>query len=88
MEIDLGKVKAERGMSDTEILYSESASRIVIEVVPEKRKAVMDLFGRDAVCIGSSSQAPVLFIRSKSGQPIVSEAVADLKAAWKKTLDF
>ncbi|MCU0576456.1 MAG: phosphoribosylformylglycinamidine synthase subunit PurL [Desulfobacterota bacterium] len=88
MDINLDRIKSEKGMNDTEILYSESSSRIVVEVAQEKRKSFMALFGRDASCIGSSTQAPCLIIRSKSGQTLISEALADLKAAWKKTLDF
>ena len=88
MDIALERVKAEKGMNDTEILYSETSSRIVIEVAPEKMKGIMALFGRDAAWIGSCTQEPGLVIRTKSGQTLVSEALADLKAAWKKTLDF
>ncbi|HPI92051.1 MAG TPA: AIR synthase-related protein [Deltaproteobacteria bacterium] len=88
MDIDLGRVKAEKGMNDTEILYSESQSRIVIEVSPDKRKTFTKLMGRDAVCIGSTTGEPRLVIRAKSGHTLICQTLVDLKTAWKKTLDL
>ncbi len=85
---DLGKVNAETGMNDTEILYSESAGRIVIEVSADRAKDIEALFGEDAACIGKTLEEPRMVISSLSGDMIIDEGIETLKAAWKATLDF
>lgn len=85
---DLGKVTAGKGMNDTEILYSESAGRIVIEVSAEKAKDIEKIFGRDACCIGKTITDARLVITSSAGDIIIDAGIHELKAAWKATLDF
>ena len=86
--LDLGKVPAASGMNDTEVMYSESAGRIVIEVSKDKASKIEKIFGKDAACIGITDKAPLLVIKSSSGDTIVQEGIDALKAAWKATLDF
>jgi len=88
LSVDLGKIPSEKGMSDTEILYSESQSRIVIEVNPKNAKKIEHLFGKDASCIGQSTACAILSIRSIAGATILQEEATTLKAAWKARLDF
>jgi phosphoribosylformylglycinamidine (FGAM) synthase-like enzyme len=75
-------------MNDTEILYSESAGRIVIEVSEAHAGSIEKLFGRDASCIGRTQKDPRLVVSSLSGETVINEGIAALKAAWKATLDF
>jgi len=75
-------------MNDTEILYSESAGRIVIEVSAEKAKDIEKIFGRDACCIGKTITDARLVITSSAGDIIIDAGIHELKAAWKATLDF
>ena len=88
MEIDLGKVGADPGLLDTEILYSETACRIVIEVKPADASLVEALFGNDAACIGSITPQGRLTIRGQGSSVIIDEDLTALKSAWKATLDF
>jgi hypothetical protein len=69
-------------------MYSESAGRIVIEVSKDKASKIEKIFGKDAACIGITDKAPLLVIKSSSGDTIVQEGIDALKAAWKATLDF
>jgi phosphoribosylformylglycinamidine (FGAM) synthase-like enzyme len=88
LTIDLGKVPAASGMNDTEVMYSESAGRIVIEVGKDKSSEIETIFGRDAACIGMTGKDARLVIKSSSGDTILQEGIDSLKAAWKATLDF
>ncbi len=88
ISVDLARVHAEPGMTDTEILYSESTGRIVVEVSPGKRASFEKVLGGDAALIGTSTPAETLVIRSLAGATLLSEDIAALKTAWKATLDF
>jgi phosphoribosylformylglycinamidine synthase len=88
LSIDLGKVPAASGMNDTEVMYSESAGRIVIEVSKDKVTEIEKIFGKEAACIGRTDKAPRLVIKSSSGDTLLQEGIDSLKAAWKATLDF
>jgi len=88
LDADLGKIPAEVSMNDTEILYSETPSRFVIEVKPEHAPAVEALFGPDAARIGTVTTKERVIIRSKDQGILLDEDLAALKGAWKATLDF
>jgi phosphoribosylformylglycinamidine synthase len=88
LDIDLKAIPVEGSLNDTEILYSEAQSRIVIEVKPEHAAEVETLFGSDAVCIGKSVPTGRLIIRSLDRSIIMDEDLTALKSAWKATLDF
>ncbi len=88
LSVDLAQVQAEPGMSDTEILYSESTGRIMVEVAPGKKAAFEKALGKDASLIGTSTPEETLVIRSVNGATLLSEDIAALKTAWKATLDF
>jgi phosphoribosylformylglycinamidine synthase len=88
LSIDLGKVSAAPGMNDTEVMYSESAGRIVIEVHKDNAAEIDEIFSKDAACIGMTAKAPQFVIKSSSGDYLLQEGIDTLKAAWKTTLDF
>ncbi|HOJ14088.1 MAG TPA: AIR synthase-related protein, partial [Deltaproteobacteria bacterium] len=88
MEVDLSLLKAEKGMNDTELLYSETPSRIVVEVDPSKERAFRELFGRDAVALGGTTNTQRFVVRSRYGKTIADVPLDELLAAWKATLDF
>jgi phosphoribosylformylglycinamidine synthase len=87
-EIDLGMVNCDPGMSDTEILYSESQSRILISVRPEAAEQVESLFGSDARRIGTAIPEKRLIIRSKNNGILIDRGLDSLKRSWKAPLDF
>jgi len=67
-------------------LFSESTSRYIVEVEPEKygdfAKLVLGLpFGQ----IGRITDSQNLVIKSQKGLPAINADIADLKLAWQKT---
>ena len=88
VEVNLGAVDAEAEMNDTEILYSESQSRILISVSPENAREIESIFGSDASRIGIAIPEQRLIIRSKNNEVIIDRDLASLKRSWKATLDL
>ncbi|MBO4312440.1 MAG: phosphoribosylformylglycinamidine synthase [Desulfovibrionaceae bacterium] len=87
-EIDLAKLPAAEGetLSDTEKLYSESASRLLI-TVPEKHAAAFEALFEGCpaplACLGAVTKEPKLAIGG-----VCSENVEDLAKAFKATLNW
>ena len=68
-----------------QVMFSESAGRFVVTVDPQNRAAFESLFKTAAcACIGTVTETPQLEIEGLNQETIVSLAVKDLKAAWKK----
>ncbi|MBI1922424.1 MAG: phosphoribosylformylglycinamidine synthase subunit PurL [Geobacter sp.] len=90
MKLDLSRVLwkgDEAGRSDATLLFSESASRHLVTVHPEKRdqfEAAMS--GNCFASIGVVTDEPELSIASLNGETIVKAGLADLKEAWQETL--
>jgi phosphoribosylformylglycinamidine synthase len=85
LQADLTKVPGGSGMRDDVVLFSESAGRFIVTVDPDKREQFEDIFQTDVcTCIGKVTDDDVLAITGQDNQTIVTAAIADLKAAWKK----
>ena len=87
-EIDLDAVPTLEGMSRTELLYSESASRLVVSVKPDMAP-LLDMLGKWQVCrrIGTVSGTGRLTMRS-GNSIVLDEDVESLATAFKATLDW
>jgi len=89
MIIDLSAVPYEGEKRADYILFSESASRIIVTVPREKQKEFEKLFsGSVYALIGEVVAEPVLTIRNGRGETVIEENIADLKAAWQKPLNW
>jgi phosphoribosylformylglycinamidine synthase len=85
LDIDLGRVPAETGLSDTQRLYSESAGRFLVTVNPQRCSAFEEIFaGQKIARIGSVTDSTRLRCNGQAGQPILDEDVLELKEAWKR----
>jgi phosphoribosylformylglycinamidine synthase len=90
MSIDLAKViwKGEAaGRSDAAILFSESASRLLVTVHPEKLaefEAIMK--GQSFSVIGEVKEEQALTVSGVSGNCMIKSALTELKEAWQSTL--
>ena len=75
-------------MSLTELLYSESASRMIVTVRPDITP-ILDVLGQWQICrrIGTVTDDGVMTVRTGSST-VISEKVDDLARAFKKTLDW
>jgi phosphoribosylformylglycinamidine synthase len=76
-------------LPDEVLLFSESATRFVIEVAPANVQAVCECFG-DAppVMIGETVKERRLRIAGANGEWLVWAQLADLKEAWQKPLQW
>ena len=85
MDIHLSEVPSSEGLSDTRILYSESAGRFVLTVDPEKQEAFEKIFsGLKLGKIGAVTKSPLFRIFSKDGPAVIEEDVIELKACWNR----
>lgn len=89
MDVDLTLVPAEGVDRDDNLLFSESQGRFVVTVSPGKASAFEAVFaGLPVSFLGRVTGEKRFVIRGRGGVAVVDELLADLKAAWKKTLDF
>jgi phosphoribosylformylglycinamidine (FGAM) synthase-like enzyme len=85
MEIRLGDVPASNPLTNSQILFSESAGRFIVTIDPEKRKAFEGIFdGLKFGHVGMVMESPLLRIRDGDGGPIVEEEIAQLKDCWNR----
>ncbi len=83
--IDIDKIPAEAGLSDAEILFSESNSRFVITCRPEKAAELENMLKDFPVAkIGMVCAEQSLDIRGREGN--ISIPLKDLIDSYKKTL--
>jgi len=69
------------------VLFSESASRLLVTVPPARRARFETLFaGQACACIGTVSGDDELRIAGLEGEILVRSTLADLKAAWQSPL--
>ena len=70
--------------SDEILLFSESASRILLEVAPEHEAAFLKaLRGAPAKRVGTTMANPVLKVTGLDGRVALESALCDLKSAWQ-----
>ncbi|MFQ6104464.1 MAG: phosphoribosylformylglycinamidine synthase subunit PurS [Candidatus Glassbacteria bacterium] len=87
MEVDLRHVPREGVERDDLILFSESQSRFVITIDPEKKEVFeREIEGVPYGLLGRVSRDDRFQIRGTDGALIVSETVGELKLAWKEPL--
>jgi phosphoribosylformylglycinamidine synthase len=71
------------------ILFSESNSRFVVEVSPGDAGAFQSLMkGLPCATVGVVDVQPGLRILGADGQPVLEAPLDQLKAAWKRPLDW
>ncbi len=86
--VDLNRVPADKGLSLTELLYSESASRFLVAVSPDKARFFEETFGADAAFLGEVSSSGKLEV-THDGTPVIRGiSVEELARAFKATLDW
>jgi len=87
MSVDLAKVPQSGCKRDDYILFSESNSRFIITVHPDKKEKFEKLLhGIAFTKIGKTIDAPYLTIRGIHGKTIIHAPLDELKSFWKNTL--
>jgi phosphoribosylformylglycinamidine synthase len=90
--LDLDEVTRDpRIYSNETLLFSESPSRILVEVSPENESAFLRHFGKGAKAaavrrLGQTTANPILKVLGLDGSVIMEEPLKELKEAWQKTL--
>ena len=89
MKLDLAAI-ATADLSDSQILFSESNTRFLIETTPESANALQRLFEKAGVPVcraGTIEQSPNLTI-CRGATQVLEVGVAEAKAAWQKPLHW
>jgi len=90
MKIDLSRVSwkgAEQGWTDEALLFSESASRLLVTVKKEHGEAFEEIMGDEACSrIGVVTEEQLLSIEAIEGHDVIMADLAELKEAWQSTL--
>jgi len=85
MNIDLSSIPAQKMLSNTRLLYSESAGRFIVTIDPKKKEAFeKGMAGFDYACVGRVSDTGILTVSGIEGKVIIREKLGDLKDAWIK----
>ncbi len=89
MQIDLARGPRGGIERDDLLLYSESAGRFVVTVLPEKVEVFEKLFaGLPLARVGEVTAERVLKLKGLSGDLIVEEGIDRLKESWQAPLRF
>ncbi len=90
MALELSRVPwsgDEAGWTDAALLFSESASRLLVTVRSEQHEAFEAVMGGEGCArIGVVTEEPVLTIESLEEHIIIKAELSELKEAWQRTL--
>jgi phosphoribosylformylglycinamidine synthase len=88
LKIELDAIPAEAGMRADETFFSESQSRFVVTVAPDKAAAFEKAMAGTVLGRIGEVTAAGFFIVEQNGRQLIKESLADLKHAWQSPLDF
>ena len=88
MEIELQDVPREGVTRDDFLLFSESASRLVVTVSPQNQKQFEKVMENTAFAKIGVVKGNRLIIHGLNGNELIKTPILELKAAWQHTLKF
>jgi phosphoribosylformylglycinamidine synthase len=89
MDIDLSLVPSKNITRNDTLLFSESQSRFVVTVHPEKREAFVNhLEGITLACVGTVTKDTIFNVTGTNKEIIIREAIDELKRVWQEPLNF
>jgi phosphoribosylformylglycinamidine (FGAM) synthase-like enzyme len=89
MDIDLSLIPSEGIERDDYLLFSESQSRFVVTLSPEKREAFEKIMEGNILAEAGSVTSDTTFrILGTKGIEIIRKDIDDLKKAWQEPLNF
>ncbi len=87
IDVDLRRVDATPGLDEWQLLFSESASRLLVTVHNDNRAAFEAICaGQSCACIGRVTAVPELRMVGLAGTMLAVAANDELKAAWQAPL--
>jgi len=85
VETHLHSVPAEENLSNSRLLFSESAGRFLVSVSHERQKAFSKAMkGLDCTCIGKVTNNDQFRVFGVDENIIIQEKIGDLNRAWKE----
>jgi phosphoribosylformylglycinamidine synthase len=88
IELELRKVPTEAIERNDFVLFSESNSRFLLEVVDEDKRDLQALMkGKTYARIGTVTKSPRLRVLGLDGKLVLDASISDLRASWKQTLE-
>ncbi len=85
--IDLHTVPIDGVKTDTELLFSETPSRLLVTINPEHAQIFEQLFGDLPIGrIGSVQKDPHLTVEGLHGETVIDEELAAFKQSWQQPL--
>lgn len=89
LTLDLSRVPGGEQLRDDRILFSESCGRFLVTVPRTAQKAFEAHFANlPWALVGEVVREPRLVIRNRHRRILVDQPLADLRRAWKQTLDL
>ncbi len=89
MELNLSNVPMEGSLRDDEILFSETNSRFIVTVLPEKKADFERMLkGNVFAQIGKVRADDDFKVIGKDGKLVIDANIYNLKEAWQRTLDW
>jgi phosphoribosylformylglycinamidine synthase len=87
LRVDLRQVRCSGALREDAVLFSESASRLLVTVHPRHRAAFEELFaGQDISLLGEVNESQEVRIVGLGGEMLVRANIDDLKEAWQSPL--
>jgi len=87
LHVDLNQVPVDAVMREDKLLFSESASRLLVTIKPDNQKRFEALFaGQVCACIGQVAKDNSLRIIGQKQEILVNSTIQDLKEAWQSPL--
>ncbi len=84
LDLDLGKIGTLAPLSDEVLLFSESPSRLLVEVPGVARQGFESMMKGFGVCIGRVTSSKKLVIRnSRTRKTLIREPIAALSTSWE-----
>ncbi|MCF6289805.1 MAG: AIR synthase-related protein [Desulfobacterales bacterium] len=89
MEVDLARVPCREIDRDDILLFSESQSRFVVTVAPDRAPDFEQTMAATGWArIGRVVAEPHFSCTGLSGEEVLNQSIGDLKIAWQQTLNF
>lgn len=90
LELDVSQLAARDGLSEAATwLFSESTTRFLVEVANDRTQEFESaLAGLPCLAVGTVAAHDRVQIVGPAGRLLVDSRLADLKAAWQRTLDW
>jgi len=86
MDINLKRILTTPELTDSHVLYSESAGRFIVTVDPSKKEVFEGLFnGSEMSLVGNVNDSNLFKINGINGNEIINEEIMSLKDSWKQT---